>query len=333
MSMELRTSNWGFFLSWPLLGSGVLLEILFPGMSDRYRTVPFLLSIVLFGLPHGAADLMLLQTHLGLSSGTRLLKRFASYLGLMGGAMGCLLLVPEVVLVLFLVLSAWHFGASDVHDLRLLGHHEVSRWRGGLRALSRGTLLLAVPLAAWPGESLRIAEDWMGILRPDGVGILLSEAMLANLATGAVWLALLIAAVLLGDRFRRGKVRTGLVEAIETALLVTVLARLDPLFAVGLYFLACHSLRHVVKLMAVWSPDDAVHPWWTGLKTVYVKSLPLLLPTLAILGALGAWAVQWQPDKLAVLLLMAFAVVTLSHHLLVDRVFGLDNAVRWPLQG
>ncbi len=315
----------GFFLSWILLGAGLFTEILFPGFSERFRSLPFLLSIVLFGLPHGAADLMLLQTHSKAAGLAALLWRFGTYLGLMFCVVACLLAFPKAVLALFLLLSAWHFGTSDVHDLQLLGHHEHSRWRARMRSVSRGALLLGLPLAASPAASLQVAADWMVILRPQSSGVPLTPEQLAIPAGWATVTALVIGIVLLVDRLRRGRWGLGLTEAVETLLLVAVLARLDPLFGVGLYFLACHSLRHVVKLMGIWSPADTENAWWEALKMVYLKSLPLLVPTLLVLAALGAWAVQWEPDKLVTLLLMVFAVVTLSHHLLVDRILGLED--------
>ena len=51
-------------LPWLLLSSGALLALLNPGVTFGYAWVPFLVSLFIFGMPHGAMDWMV-QNRLG----------------------------------------------------------------------------------------------------------------------------------------------------------------------------------------------------------------------------------------------------------------------------
>jgi len=319
---SLKPSRW-FFASWTVLVVALIAEGLRPGFSEQNRAVPFLVSVIVFGLPHGAADLMLLRTHLRRRKRGLLAWRFGVYLLIMSISAALILSAPVWSLLGFLLLSAWHFGVSDIHDLRLLGFRETSPVRLRLRALSRGFLIVSLPLALSPVESAGVANQFLSLLGQSGIGATLPEEPLLA-ARGIGILALTGSFGLLLYRIRQGKKVQGTIEAGETVLLVLVLGLLDPLFAIGLYFVSCHSLRHVVKLMKVWDPDGVLPPWRLLVK-VYIKSAPLLIPTIVVLVVLAATLASWDGDRIVVMILAVFAITTLSHHVLVDDVLGLEE--------
>jgi len=54
--------------------------------------------------------------------------------------------------------------------------------------------------------------------------------------------------------------------------------------------------------------------------SLHLWSVPLLIPTLTLYFVLGTWLIVWQrPMMWDTLLLLFFAVLTLSHHWLVER--------------
>jgi Brp/Blh family beta-carotene 15,15'-monooxygenase len=137
--------------TWLLLfGCALLLaHQVLPIFTPEVQVVLFLLGIVLVGVPHGAADLMVSAQQARDEGRTfRPPLFFASYLGrlLLFGAI--LYLFPLLGAALFMLFSAYHFGETDLSGLRtetLLGKAVV---------LNYGLVILGIILLGH-GEEVR----------------------------------------------------------------------------------------------------------------------------------------------------------------------------------
>ena len=246
--------------------------------------------------------------------------------------------LPLVAIAAFGLLTVVHFGAADARDAAMIAGREPARGAAfWLTAVGRGTFLLSMPFAWDASGSMLPVQTALELLGREG----LSYADAAVRGGGAIGVGVGLLCVVGGVvlAWERASSRTSrskresdnqrllMTHAGELAVLGAGAAMLEPMFFVGLYFLCWHSVRHL-RRAAVLSGDAAVRPAWTAVRQ-HAWSLPLLLPTLAVYGAIGHAAIGWtDPMAWAVLLLLMFVVLTPPHHLLVEKAVALDGETR-----
>ena len=98
---------------YPIAVAVLVLGILIGGAPSVYvQSMVAAIGIVFFGLPHGAVDTLVAQK-LNMTDGPIKLAAFlALYIGLAGAAVAFWMHAPTVALVVFLLISAWHFGGD-----------------------------------------------------------------------------------------------------------------------------------------------------------------------------------------------------------------------------
>ncbi|MFZ9692121.1 MAG: Brp/Blh family beta-carotene 15,15'-dioxygenase, partial [Phycisphaerales bacterium] len=96
-----------------------------PGFTESLAPWPFLISFVLLGMPHGAMDLWVAgrlpeadsaegpPSLLDVATWRTAIGRFGGYLGWMGVSLAMLLIVPDLTIALFLMLTIVHWGLGD----------------------------------------------------------------------------------------------------------------------------------------------------------------------------------------------------------------------------
>ena len=105
-----------YFLPLALISLAVAGGLLFPEELDQVWFVPFLLSALYLGLPHGAADWGILRSAVRKNGWRRSSLLITGYGLLLVGAGIVTLAFPMLGLVVFLAVSAWHFGSADALD-------------------------------------------------------------------------------------------------------------------------------------------------------------------------------------------------------------------------
>ena len=269
---EVRLFTW-----LPIVAVMVLLglSLMAPAMTAGIA-VPVAVVGALIGIPHGAVDHLVPwwwgppgATHkVGSSRGTtsRLLLFAGGYTACAGVALTALLLAPTPTLVVFLLLSAVHFGLGEVVTSAERSGRPVTHTAGDwLVTAAHGFVVVGMLLWSQPAATdpfLRPLSPWLadGAMRSRGVGLLLVAA--------TVTMSLV---VLLRARRR--------LEAAELALLAVLFSTAPPLAAFGVYFGLWHSLRHTGRLL-----DLARRRLrWTGL------AAPGWGASVVLLGRVGLW--------------------------------------------
>jgi len=234
---------------WAVVGAGAVAGVLVPSWTETAAPWPFVIALLVFGMPHGAADWSVAARLSGLSGhegfGARL-RGFAGYLAMMAGSLALIAWQPGVSGLLFLLLTVFHFGMADATAVHADDDGPLARW--GL-VIGRGLLLLATTFAAHPDAAwspfARIGDvlsPWAAASWQPDLPQLQRLAVVGAVAGAVLALASAVA------RVRAGHGRDAVLDLAEGALVVTLAAFADPLFAVGCYFFGVHAFRHSRRL-------------------------------------------------------------------------------------
>ncbi|MGA1400823.1 MAG: beta-carotene 15,15'-dioxygenase, Brp/Blh family, partial [Phycisphaerales bacterium] len=306
-----------------------------PGFTDSLAPWPFLISFVLLGMPHGAMDLWVAgrlpeadsaegpPSLLDVATWRTAIGRFGGYLGWMGVSLAMLLIVPDLTIALFLMLTIVHWGLGDQwatqrREMRVA----PGWWIAGIFIAARGCLVLGPafandPAAAWApfatvasfGAGSSLADP--SVLAPVGATLLAIGVVLAVAA--AIW------------RWRHDGPRGAALDLAEHTLVALLCFTASPLFGVGCYFMFVHSWRHAVRLgtCPTLVGSAAARNPASGLLRVHWLSMPLLVPTGCIC-LVAAWHLEAPPSTFAIAAAMIafFMVSTLPHHLLGLKLPG-----------
>ncbi|QCR44853.1 beta-carotene 15,15'-monooxygenase [Curtobacterium sp. SGAir0471] len=209
------------------------------------QLVPFAVSVLVFGLPHGALDhLVPARLRLGTSTARSVLVVVALYL-VVGSATAALwVAAPLLGFAVFVGITWFHWGQGDLFVDRLLGDGAPGRAGSVLTVLVRGALPMLVPFVAQPGAAVQVVVESASVV-DGGLGSAVLVVPTAVRIAGAVLVAVLVVlhAVVVG---RSGGPRWRQVS--EDLVLVAFFTVVPPVLAVGLYFTLWHAVRHILRL-------------------------------------------------------------------------------------
>jgi len=290
------------------------------GIPELLAPWPFLIAMFAVGLPHGAIDFMVSRRLDGTSplSGA---FRFGWYAAVMACVIASLAIAPLLVIGIFGMLSAWHFGRADAEDLSDISCvQSIRSIPKGIWALSRGFLVVLLPFVFFFDISVSTLNQLLAFC--GNAPLTASDEWRLNivaLTTGCV----VIACVSILQSVAERNTRRAAVEMLEFIAIAVCFSTLHPLFASGVYFLVWHSWRHFRRLnrsvnhASLWSID------LRSIVSLHRDSLILLVPTLLAV----AWIAfrlggDLAPMNLCLSSLLVYVVVTLPHEMLCRHLFA-----------
>ena len=321
----LRTAldRWGVRAAWVALAATLPFGLLAPGLPPTLRYAPFLASVLLFGLPHGAVDHLvparLADAGLGRSVGV-----VVAVYAVLGVGYGLLWGVAPVSAFVAFVLITWaHWGQGDVYALLVLAgaEHLPTRPERALALVVRGGLPMLVPLVGHPAAYRRVAEALVGLFAADATALAPAFAPAARAGVAVGFGALTLVALGLGaKRVRRGDAarRPWLVDVGETLGLWAYFLLVPPVVAIGLYFCFWHATRHIARLELL-DPGARSALEAGDLRGTLRRFARDAAPATAggLLVVAGVWAFAPRPsagpEGLLAVYLVAIAVMTLPH--------------------
>jgi Brp/Blh family beta-carotene 15,15'-monooxygenase len=247
------------------------------------QTVVLAALVAVLGLPHGALD-PLIARRIGLWRGPLSFAVFnLGYLGAVAVVVVLWILAPGPSLVVFLAVSAVHFGADWNVDR--------ARW---LRVVA-GIALLSLPSLSHQSEVTSLYDT----LAPgSGAAIAGAQFWIAPLALAGM----LVGAVLASRRGRSW-------ESVELVLAAGLALVAPPLVFFAIYFCALHSARHLREGFAAES---------RGRLTVGIALIYTIVPILAAAGFLFASSQSAALDaQLLQVVFIGLAGLTVPHMILV----------------
>ncbi|MGF1484527.1 MAG: Brp/Blh family beta-carotene 15,15'-dioxygenase [Opitutales bacterium] len=310
------------------LAGAMTLTTLMPSLPAWLLYLPFLISVVLFGLPHGAVDHLVAAQLSGQRGKVRAIAGICLvYLVVALLVMGLWWLAPVFCGIGFLLLTLWHWGTGDLYWLMRRGaikSDEISL--AAAAVLLRGGVPVLLPFLFWPQASMDVVRSLVGLF-DSPIALPLAVPLTGQVVIGAAF-------VLVGsfyiyrkyapkDNFRSS--RSNHIDLLELAALLVFFALTPPIFAVGIYFVFWHSLRHLARLLIFLEPGNKpsspqrVRIGRREVRALAWNCLPMTLAAILLtlgLGLLvqapGAQAEQWLA-----LYLVFISSVTVPHALIV----------------
>ena len=318
-------------VGWIACLASIALALCSPGVARAavVQWSPWLLGLAVLGIPHGALDHKVGGELRGLAgeadragAGARF---YLAYLAAVAAVLATWFLSPILASVGFLVLAAAHFGQGDVYWSRrfgLAGRSGSVGYRVAL-LLTRSVLPIALPIVAFPVEFAGAGTDlaarlfgrasWSVPSSSLGIGRGLLVLIIVVQVAWAAWLGMT------GGPESRGAAGR---DIAETFLLVALFTLVPPVLAIGIYFNAWHSLRHVARLLTIAaSTRDLVASGriMAAFARFGRQSLPMTAGALAIVAGLGLVVSRSLVSvvDLGLVALVALSALTLPHVLVV----------------
>lgn len=236
------------------------------GIPDWFQWAFFVVVVMVLGIPHGAIDhIVAAKGHREAARPFNLKGFYARYLLLLGLIAVGWFILPTLSLIAFLLVSALHFGETDLAELVPGG-----RWRMGLY-LGYGSALLLILLIPNAEEVASVLTD----LSPD-----FTQSFIAYLSAYGLLTALILGGLSLGTALVMATSGTARLQIGLLALLMALLWFLPLKISFAVYFGGVHSIHAYEDIRAYLSRNE---DHWSR-KQLIRAMLPLSL--LAVPGTL-----------------------------------------------
>ncbi|WP_277554419.1 Brp/Blh family beta-carotene 15,15'-dioxygenase [Halobaculum limi] len=322
-SLSAALDRWGIRASWVALAVALPFGLVASSLPPALRYAPFLVSVVVFGLPHGAVD-HLVPARLSAVGLVRSVGVVVAVYGVLGVGYGLWWMLAPVSAFVFFILLTWaHWGQGDVYALLVLADADHLRTRAErvLTLVVRGGLPMLVPLVGHPDEYRRVAAALVGLFATDATALDPFFTPTARAAVAVGFGAVTLASLALGARHVRSDDadrHPWLVDCGETLGLWAYFLIVPPILAIGVYFCLWHATRHIARLELLDSGARealAAGDLTKTLRRFARDATPATIGGLVVVA--GVWALAPRPsagpEGLLAVYLVAIAVMTLPH--------------------
>lgn len=308
-----------FSLSLGILLAGIFVLFLFEfiPISDFIWHIVFVVSILLTGIPHGALDHLVEKKHAELNGQRFQLTTFLLNYIIRMVLYGIVWWVsPTIGLIVFFVISGWHFGETDLQYIT--GKNKVLDW---LMATTYGLFVLAVLLLNHIEETAEIlsyfpSPGWdTSLMKLENT----TKTLLQNML-GILFLSVFVFHLI----FYKGNFISYLYVFISLAVLVLLLIELPLLVGFTVYFSWWHSLRTLHRIAHFLETQTAEI---ISIRQLAVQAIPFsLLAFLGIAGLVWWGGYSGQMSLVLVGLFIGIALLTAPHLEVMGKLF------RYPSQ-
>lgn len=296
------------------IGGGIL-QVSLGWIEGAALFLPLIASALLFGLPHGAVDHLVVMGLAGLKLRPRALAAVCGVYLLLAALFASLwVFTPSLAVVAFLLMTIYHWGWADT-AYEMTCRSPVSLGKSpGLRLVHsalRGLIPIGLPFVSFPQETAAFVQSCTAIFAdaapPTGSWRNVIAAALVLLFCAEL-------AFLLRQRGTNGRGRM----FFETLVLIGFFSLVPPLVAIGWYFCLWHGLRHVLRLCRYADRSGEGMPSPRALLLFFRRALPFTLASvgLLLLAALFLPVSGNLSDWIA-LYLVLISALTFPHVLLV----------------
>ncbi len=289
----------------------VVCQLFYYPIPEQIQYYLFFSGILVLGIPHGAADLLVAgRTASEEKKSFSKLRFLVVYVGMLSAFGALLWLFPIVGGILFVLLSAYHFGETDLSFIN------VNSVLGKLLVSSYGILIISIILLSHFDEVQLLLQpfdiglknsgviDWLGERRY----YLMSFLVLVFFSSLFLYLLKNGASVFLGkDRF-----------LIGFASMVFILFNLPLLLGFTFYFVAWHSLFSLKNIVGYLRKNEDISPMLIAQKMLFYSSIAI--GGIAIFGVVGY--LFFAGSSTVIYPFLGLAVLTTPHMLVMHDMYN-----------
>ncbi len=286
-----------------LLGCVLLLvQYYFQPFTSAHQLFFFLAGIIILGVPHGAADLLVAMRNAG--SGKNSFSKFRffkTYLGRLVLFASALWFFPIFGIILFIIFAAYHFGETDLH------HCKTDSIPGKMLVTSYGLVILSVMLLVHLNEVKPILQILQpGVENADIINMLESQP---TLLIALSILVFMLTTVIYFQYHRIAFQRTDFWYLLRFGMILVIIFYLPLIMGFSFYFILWHSVLSMSNIFQYLRKDNLV-PFISILKQIALYSL-LAICGILLIGVAGIMFLN--SHTLMGYVFMGLAVLTAPH--------------------
>jgi Brp/Blh family beta-carotene 15,15'-monooxygenase len=289
----------------------LLKHFFFSDISMEYQVYGFLGGILILGVPHGAADMMVAA-----SSAERMNTRFSMFVFLSIYLFRLLLFAallwffPLVGNLLFIVFAAYHFGETDLHQFK------TETVIGKLFVISYGLLILGFILLQHFDELMPLFSLFPSGRSAEGLIHFIHYYRKVILM---ILLALfIIVAFIYFSAHEEGTYNPGLF-IVHLGLVLLILYALPMMLAFTFYFIVWHSLLSLKNIIGFLRINTAY-----SYRQIIVRMLVLSVLAMGGIALFGAGGFMFlNHQTMLVYVFLGLAVLTAPHLQVMHEMYRL----------
>ena len=308
-------------IGWVSLFILAVLFLLIQPKGDLISYLPFIVSVLILGMPHGAVDHLVPRylTSTDTKSSVLLIVLLYAVLGIT-----YILLWfarPFTALLLFIILTTLHWGQGDNYVYSIGYNSEYVSNKIGLvfGVLLKGSIPMLLPYIFHKEEYINVVSSIISLFNPETSAYKLLQI---NSTMTAVTIFLTLTTVIYFlNALRYGLSKSLKIDTFEVVFLLVFFYAIPPVYAIGTYFCFWHSIRHIGRLM---NADDKIglSDKSTGklMKRFVYVSIPMTIGgiVLFIIFAVVTDASLLKYRDFLSAYLIAISVMTLPHFVVVS---------------
>ncbi|WP_269537828.1 Brp/Blh family beta-carotene 15,15'-dioxygenase [Cerasicoccus fimbriatus] len=293
----------------PLIGMLSLAGLSAVGLvSDRLGYALLAISILFFGMPHGAMDIEVSRRMQWWSDSLSFAKFCGLYLLGVAAVLAFCFFTPLLALGFFLVLTAWHWGTAESYFA------SQSRLLRAMVGMARGLVIVTAPIYFHPVESAQVLGgfvSWFG----------LENASFAE--HSSLLLAVLIVSYFTDFGFALYRCHVDASSAsklfaLEALCLPFFFALTPPITAVAFYFVCVHAYRHLLRLTASSQSESHLMRQAKRIFQAHGRVMWAALLPMAPLVFILAWRSQVSPAEVTGIYLVLLFSLTVPHAFIIS---------------
>ena len=291
------------------VGTSILLigtALVYPDLLNLLTLPILLLSVFIIGIPHGAIDHIMATELYGLKNSLKdHLLFYASYLFIMLIIAVLWVFTPVAGMILFLLISIYHFGQADMEDFL---NPKAPRyiWYTLRGFLIIGLIVFSAPSTTYPIIAEAIRMDLAGFQQ------IMPDALLSVVALLSIY-ALFVVWGVFQNHFQRN-----LRFVSDSILLAGLILTAGPLIGFAVYFALWHSIGHVNEMKEFFESKRKS----LSFMEFYKKATPFtLVSLLGLLMLYGINQVLQLEGQFITLMFILISVLTLPHLFIADKMY------------
>lgn len=283
-----------------LIGVGIILLFIQHLLTKDVQFLLFMIGIIVLGIPHGAADMLVAGKSAATGHRTKQLYRFLlTYLFRLISFGLLLYFFPLMGSMLFILFAAYHFGETDLHQF------QTETWSGKIFIISYGLLLLGVIILQHFNEVMPLLASLSGELGLSAQISFINEHRIVILCTLAAFFFLSTFVYFVNNE----NTDQGGRFLVQFGLVLLIVYQLPLLLGFTFYFVCWHSILSVTNIFRYLKQDRDFSIAYTA-KQITLYSL-IAMAGISILGYLG---MQWySANGMIMSIFIGLAILTAPH--------------------